>query len=366
VNILFLANHLNVGGISSYLFTLAGGLKQNGHNVYVASSGGELVEKFTAAGIGHIAVPLRTKKEISPKIIFSFFRLMKEIKRLKIDLLHSNSRTTQVLGSLLSRYSGKPHIFTCHGFFKPKLSRRLFPCWGDCLIAISREVKEHLVVDFKLDAGKISVINNGIDLKSFGNFSGRQKFREVLGIGEVPLVGIVARLSDVKGHAYLFKAMQSVIKSFPLVKLLVVGEGKMRGHLVKEAEDLAIKDNIIFLPQVGGTENVLAAMDVFVMPSLQEGLGLALMEAMAQGLAVVGSAVGGIKSLIKDKVNGLLVEPADQAALAEAITRLLSDERLRDSLGANARKFIMENFSKENMVKETEGVYRRASSGKRS
>jgi len=364
MNILFIANHLNVGGISSYLFTLAGGLKQNGHNVYVASSGGELVEKFTAAGIGHITVPLRTKKEISPKIIFSFFRLKKEIKRLNIDLLHSNSRTTQVLGNLLSRYSAKPHIFTCHGFFKPRLSRRLFPCWGQGLIAISREVKDHLIVDFKLEGERISVINNGIDLQGFGDFSARKKFRETLGIGEAPLIGIVARLSDVKGHTYLFKAMRNVVKSFPTARLLVVGEGKMKEALVKEADDLAIKDNILFLPQVGGTENVLAAMDVFVMPSLQEGLGLALMEAMAQGLAVVGSAVGGIKTLIKDGVNGLLVEPADQAALAEAITRLLGDERLRDSLGANARKFIMDNFSKEKMVKDTEGAYRRASSGK--
>ena len=357
MNILFIANHLNVGGISSYLFTLAAGLKQNGHNVYVASGGGELVEKFSSAGIGHIRVPLRTKKEISPKIIFSFFKLRKEIKRLKIDLVHSNSRTTQVLGSLLSRYSGKPHIFTCHGFFKPKLSRRMFPCWGQGLIAISREVKEHLISDFKLDEKNISVINNGIDVQNFGDFSARKKLREDLGIGDVFLIGIIARLSDVKGHIYLIQAMQRVLQSFPSAKLLIVGQGRMENILIKQVNDLGIKDNVLFLAQSSDTKNMLAAMDVFVMPSLQEGLGLALMEAMAQGLAVVGSAVGGIKTLIKDKVNGLLVEPADPVALAEAIAQLLSDASLRDNLGANARKFIMNNFSKEKMVKCTEGVY---------
>ncbi|MBU0548066.1 MAG: glycosyltransferase family 4 protein [Candidatus Omnitrophica bacterium] len=358
MNILFIANHLNVGGISSYLYTLADGLKQNGHNVYIASSGGELLDKFAAVGIKHIAVPLRTKNEISPKIILSYFKLKKEIRKYNIDLLHSNSRTTQVLANLLSRYSAKPHIFTCHGFFKPRLSRRLFPCWGKAVIAISQQVKEHLICDFKLDGEKISVINNGIDLQNFGDFSARKKLREDLGIGNVLLVGIVARLSDVKGHTYLFQAMQAVIKSFPSVKLLVVGEGKMKGVLVKQADDLGIKDNVLFLPQVRGAKNVLAAMDVFVMPSLQEGLGLALMEAMAQGLAVVGSAVGGIKTLIKDKYNGLLVEPADQAALAKAIMQLFSDERMRDNLGANARKFIADNFSKEKMIQDTEGVYR--------
>lgn len=359
MNILFIANHINVGGISSYLFTLASGLIGRGHNVYLASSGGELSGKFSAAGVKHIEIPLRTKKEVSPKIIISFLKLRKEVKKYNIDLIHSNSRTTQVLGNLLSRYCRKPHIFTCHGFFKPKLSRKLFPCWGNLVIAISQEVKEHLISDFKLDEKMVRVINNGIDLQGFGDFSGRQGFRESLGIdGDIPLVGIVARLSDVKGHTYLFKAMPNVLKSFPSVKLLVVGEGKMKDALVKEADDLAIKDSVLFLAQVGGTENVLAGLDVFVMPSLQEGLGLALMEAMAQGLAVVGSAVGGIKTLIRDGQNGLLVMPADPVSLAEAIKRLLADKQLRDNLGASARKFIMDNFSKEKMIDETERVYR--------
>ena len=358
MNILFVANHINVGGISSYLFTLSSGLIGHGHNVYLASSGGELLGKFTAAGVEHVEVPLKTKKELSPKIILSFLKLRKEVEKHNIDLIHSNSRTTQVLGNLLSRYCRKPHIFTCHGFFKPKLSRRLFPCWGNLVIAISQEVKEHLISDFKLDEKKIKVINNGIDLQGFGDVSGRQSFRESLGVGEVPLVGIVARLSDVKGHTYLFKAMPDVLKSFPSVKLLVVGEGKMKDALIKEADDLAIKESVLFLSQVGGAENVLAGLDVFVMPSLQEGLGLALMEAMAQGLAVVGSAVGGIKTLIRDGQNGLLVVPADHVSLAEAIKRLLADKQLRDNLGASARKFIANNFSKEKMVDETERVYR--------
>ena len=358
MNILFIANHLNVGGISSYLFTLASGLKQNGHNIYIASAGGELLDKFSALGVKHIRVPLSTKNEISPKIIISFLKLKKEINRQGIDLIHSNSRTTQVLGDLLSLYSARPHIFTCHVFFKPKLSRRIFPCWGKAVIAISQQVKEHLVADLKLDEARIRVINNGIDVQSFGDFSSREKLRKGLGIGDSFLVGIIARLSDVKGHTYLLKAMQCVIKNFPSAKLLIVGEGKMKEALVCEADTLGIKDNVLFLAQAAGTEDVLAAMDVFVMPSLQEGLGLALMEAMAQGLAVVGSAVGGIKTLIEDKQNGLLVEPADQSSLAEAIIRLLSDKRMRQDLGTNARKFIAHNFSKEKMLKDTEGVYR--------
>ncbi len=359
MNILFIANHLNVGGVTSYLYTLSGGLKQKGHNIYLASSGGELTEKFITSGIKHISVPLMTKNEISPKIIFSYFKLKKEVKKLNLDLVHSNSRTTQVLGNLLSRAFNIPHVFTCHGFFRPKLSRRLFPYWGQAVIAISREVKEHLIADLKLDAKNISVINNGIDTGNFGDFSARDNLRKDLGINDASLVGIIARLSDVKGHIYLIRAMRKVIEIFPTAKLLIIGEGKMKNALIKEAGVLGIKENVLFIPEAGNTRDMLAAMDVFVMPSLQEGLGLALMEAMAQGLAVVGSAVGGIKTLIQDRVNGLLVGPADVEGLAQAVVELLKDSKLRQDLGIKARKFITDNFSKERMVDQTQKVYKR-------
>jgi len=357
MNILFIANHLNVGGISSYLLTLASGLKQKGHEVYLASSGGELENKFIQAKVTLLKVPLATKNEISPGIFFSFWKLSKAIRKFNIDLIHSHSRTTQVLGDLLGRFLAKPHIFSCHGFFKPKISRRIFGCWGQSVIAISQQVKEHLIIDFKLDKSKISVVPNGIDTKNFGDFSARDRRRKDLGINAAFVVGIIARLSDVKGHLYLVRAMQQVVKIFPAAKLFIIGEGKMQNALIKEVDLLGIKENVLFIPQVSNTQEMLAAMDVFVMPSLQEGLGLALMEAMAQGLPVVGCAVGGIKTLIQDKRNGLLVAPADSAALAQAIIALLGDALLRRALGAQAREFIIANFSKEEMVDKTEIIY---------
>jgi glycosyltransferase involved in cell wall biosynthesis len=154
--------------------------------------------------------------------------------------------------------------------------------------------------------------------------------------------------------------MPEVIKNFPNAKLLIIGQGKTQDALIKETRDLGLGERIRFIPEAKNTNEVLAAMDIFVMPSLQEGLGLALMEAMAQGVAVVGSAVGGIKTLIQDKVNGLLVAPADAPALAQAIITLLGDSRLRRNLGEQAREFIITNFSKEEMVDKTEIVYQQS------
>ena len=352
-----MANHLNVGGISSYLLTLAGGLKQKGHQIYLASSGGELQDKFIQAGITIFKVPLKTKNEISPKILISFWKLKKFSRELNIDIIHSHSRTTQVVGCWLGRALARPHIFTCHGFFKPKLMRRIFGCWGQKVIAVSQPVKDHLIIDFKLKESKVKVINNGIDTKNFGDFSAREIVRKSLAPPDAFLVGIIARLSDVKGHLYLIQAMSEVVKNFPSARLLIIGQGKMKAALIKEIASLGLKNSVRIMAEVQNTKDLLAAMDIFVMPSLQEGLGLALMEAMAQGVAVVGSAVGGIKSLIQDRLNGLLVAPADAPAIAGAIITLLKDAQLRRALGAQAREFIMANFSQEEMVDKTEIIY---------
>ncbi len=359
MNILFITNHLNTGGITSYVFTLSSGLKKRGHNVYIASSGGELAFKFKEAGLDYIPIPMRTKKEISPKIIFSAIKLSGIVRENKIDIVHSHSRTTQVLGCLLQKLTGARHIFTCHGFFKRRLLRKIFPCWGEKVIAISEQVREHLVKDFKLDEKKIVVIHNGIDLDRFQAQSPehRAQSKRKLGLGEGPVIGIIARLSDVKGHQYLIEAMKTVLEKYPLAQLLIIGTGKTQKELIQLAGSLGVSNNVIFIPETQDTPSALAAMDIFVMPSIQEGLGLALMEAMTSGLAVIGSNVGGIKTLIQDGRNGLLVEPADSAGLARAILSLLDDPSKGIALGREAQRFIQQNFSQEKMVSETEEEY---------
>ena len=167
MDILYITNHLNIGGITSYVFTLNCGLKQRGHNIYVASSGGQLLPQFKDLGIVYLPIPIKTKNEVSLKIIISLFKLLSAIKKNDIELVHSNSRTTQVLGCLLNKFSGIPHISTCHGFFKKRFSRKIFPCWGQKVIAISEQVKEHLMNDFGIDEEKIRVIHNGIDVEKY-------------------------------------------------------------------------------------------------------------------------------------------------------------------------------------------------------
>lgn len=359
MNILFITNHLNIGGITSYVLTLGAGLKKRGHHIYVASSGGSLLPRFMEEGINYISIPIKTKKEIGPKILASLFKLKNAVKKYRIDLVHTNSRTTQVLGCLLSKKTNIAHIYTCHGFFKKRLLRKLFPCWGQKTIAISESVKEHLTKDFGVKEKDIRIVHNGIDLERFGRCAKYdvRSTKKNLGLGDGPVVGIVARLSDVKGHRYLIQAMRVILVKIPDAQLLIVGDGKEKRALVKLINDLGIEKNVFFIPSVTETTEVLSVMDIFVLPSLKEGLGLSLIEAMACGLAVIGSDVGGIKSLIQDGNDGLLVKPADSISLSKAILELLDDAKKRVYLGNNARDFIGRNFSQEEMVTQTEEVY---------
>lgn len=359
MNILLLSNHLNIGGITSYLLTLSCGLKRLGHKVYIASSAGQLLGQFEAAGIDFIHLPIRTKSEASPKVFFSTAKAAAAIRKFHIDIAHSHSRTTQVLGCLLHRFTGVAHVSTCHGFFKRRLSRIIFPCWGQKVIAISESVREHLIQDFKVPEKDITVIHTGIDVEKFRAQSAKCKadLRNNLGLRDGPVIGITARLSEEKGHSYLIKAMQAVIKEFASAQLLIVGDGRLKQGLSELSKKLGLEKSIRFIPSVADIKEVLSVMDIFALVSTKEGLGLAAMEAMAMGICVVGSDVGGIKTLIRDGYNGIFVKPADSHDLSLKIKGLLGDSGKREQLGINARNFIRENFSQEKMAKETERVY---------
>ena len=363
MNILILANHFNAGGISNYVFNLAHGLKARGHKVIVGSSGGEWVGRLEERGLKHICLSLRTKSIISPKLFLAYFALKRIIKEEKIELIHSQTRVTSVLACRVSRKTGVPFISTCHGFFMPRWERLAFPCWGKMVIAISAAVREHLIRDFRVKLERIRLVHNGIDVNinlqpsTIDHRLSTQELKLSYGLKDGPVAGIIARLSEVKGHKYLIMAMKSVIEKIPDAQLLIVGEGKIQKELESLADKLGIGEKIRFIPAVSDTSGPLSAMDVFVMPSLQEGLGLSIMEAMLFGVPVAASEVGGIPSLVKDGITGILVKPEDSDGLALAIIDLLKNKEKASAMALAAKELIIREFSLEKMVEQTERVY---------
>lgn len=363
MKILLLTTHLDFGGISIYCVSLAKALKDSGHEVAIASNGGVLAGGLKNHGIQHIQINIKTKSEFSPLIWKAYAKLVETFKAYRPQVIHVHTRVTQVLAWIIYKKTGIPYISTCHGFFRPHLGRKMLGFWGKKVVAISEAVREHLVNDLKVKKEDICLVNNGIDIKKFSapvNEKQKAAYKSRLGIKEGPVVGIIARLSPVKGHKFLLLAMKEVLKKQPDAQILIIGEGPEKKELADLTIKLGLGECTFIEESVFDTTVPLSIMDVFVLPSIQEGLGLTLMEAMVAGVPVIGSNVGGVYSLIKDGQTGLLVPSQDPAALAAAILRLLADRGLALNMAKAAKALITQKFSLQEMAKKIEAIYKEA------
>jgi glycosyltransferase involved in cell wall biosynthesis len=365
MRVLLLTSHLDIGGVGVYTLSLAVSLKRAGVDVIVSSGGGALAADLERYGIEHIRVPVNTSSDIGLHTLISIFRLSPVIIQRGIDIIHAQTRVTQIIAHILSRRTGAVFISTCHGFFKMRLFRRMFPCWGAHTIAISDAVRQHLVCDLGVAKDDISVIYNGIDAKIFtphASAADKALIKKQYSLHTGPVIGIISRLSEVKGHKYLLGAFASVLKNIPDAQLLIVGDGprRYRDGLNSLITALGISSRVYLHPACRDTVIPLSVIDVFCHPSLQEGLGLSILEAMAMGLPVVASNVGGIYTLIRHKVNGLLVPPMDEHGLAKAISRILSDKDMADRMGRASREIVLRDFtldmSRDKIIELYEGV----------
>ncbi|MBU0683290.1 MAG: glycosyltransferase family 4 protein [Candidatus Omnitrophota bacterium] len=362
MKILLLTTHLNIGGVGFYTVNLAKYLKKRNVDVIVVSSGGDLEEILVRERIPHIKIDIRTKFEFSFKILKVVPVLFNLVKKEHIQVIHAQTRVTQVLAWIVSRITRIPFISTCHGFFKSqRLSRKLFPCWGEKIIAISVSVKEHLLEDFFIPNKRVELIRNGIEVNRFVKIASETRSNLIKKMNwsrDVIIVGSVGRLSPVKGFNYLISAFKRAKADNDKLKLLIVGEGKQESVLKQQVESAGLSGEVLFVSGRESLEYYLSAMDIFCLSSVSEGLGLSLMEAMATGIACIASSVGGLVELINDGVDGLLVPAKNVEKLSATIIRLAGDDVFRTLLKKNAQKKAIENFSIEKSVEKTIKVYR--------
>jgi len=359
MKILILTTHLDAGGITSYLYNLVKGLVQDGHRIVLVSAGGNRVQEFERLGIRLVTYAMRTKCEFSWRLLVPLFSLMHLIRKEHFDVMHAQTRVTQVLGTALAGLSGCPLVTTCHGFFQPRLSRRLWPCWGKAVIAISPQVREHLEKDFHVSPTQIHDVRSGIDPENFVIYpeSERIEKRRECGIPAGPVIGIIARLSAEKGHLFLIRAMARVVQRIDDARLLIVGKGRMEKELHELVQILGLQNNVFFFAKTNRTQEFLSLLDIFILPSSKEGLGLSVMEAQAAGLPVIATRVGGIPNLIQDGHTGVLIDSGDEEALVENIIRLIGQHDMAQALGRQARDFIQKEGSYRIMAKQTQQVY---------
>ncbi len=361
MTILLLANHLNTGGITAYLLGLCRCLHgRHEIRMVVASRGGNCEKDFILLGVTCLRVPLTTKCEVSPKVLWAYWKLGALVRALKVDVIHANTRVTQVLAALLSHRTGIPYMSTCHGYFKVRLSRLWLPCWGRKVIAISEPVRRHLIEDFKVDPERIVLIRHGIDLKRFRPHHPQEKtaLRRFWSIPEDKrVVGHIGRLSVVKGQVIFLEAAHMLLARRHDVFFLLIGEGPEKAALRAAMERWGLEPHVRLVAATKDTSLALSLMDVFVMPSLEEGLGLSVLEAQAQGVPVVASRVGGLRDIIEDGVTGRLVAPRDAGGFTEAVGRLLDDAAAAKSMCEEAQRRMRTTFSAEQMAEATRALY---------
>jgi glycosyltransferase involved in cell wall biosynthesis len=295
-------------------------------------------------------------------------RLAAFMRRFRPHVVNPHLFRSVVVAAPLARWLGVPAVVeTYHG----REGWRVGPLRGRFVvdrlvarsvhrvIAVSEAARDFLVRGKGYPAAKVVVVPNGRNLSVFTPGNHRERTRKALGLDvAVPLVGVVGRLETQKGHRYLLEAWPAVVREFPDARLWVVGDGSLREALERQAAALGVAGSVVFAGFRSDVPAVLDALDVLALPSLYEGMPLTAIEASAMARPVVATAVDGTPEVVRDGATGLLVPPADPAALARALTAMLRDPVRARAMGAAGRAHALGRFSLERHVDATARVYR--------
>lgn len=359
-----------IGGTRRHIAELSTGLARLGHQVTLLASAvrdptfREDLARIAAAGVEVIEVPMR--REVAPLADAGhFLRLLGHFARRRYDVIHTHSSKAGALGRMAARIAAPrarrvhtPHTFAFN--FTAQFSERKRALFlaverqlgrtTDRIVHVSASERDEGQALGIVPAARAVVIENGIDAAPYARARGDAVRAELGAAAGAPLVGSVGLLNEAKGHLDLVDAAAIVRRTRPDARFLVAGEGALRGAIEARIRERGLEGAFTLLGQRRDVPEVIAALDVFAMPSLWEGLPYVVLEAMAAGKPVVASDVNGNRDLVADGETGLLVPPQQPDALAAAILRLLADPPLAAALAARGREQVLARFSIDSML----------------
>jgi len=331
----------------------------------------KIADYIAKQNINYILVP-DLEREINPwKDLKAFFSIHNFIKKERFNLVHTHTSKAGIIGRWAAKLAGvkmivhTPHGHIFYGYFgwlKTKLFiylERITAVITDKIITLTQRGKEEHLRYRIANENKFVPIYSGIDLKKYADFKiDKIQARQNLHIpSDIAFIGTVTRLDPIKGNKYFINALVQVFKVFPELKVAIVGEGSEKEELRRYVKQSGLSEKITFMGLCEDIRGILSALDIMVIPSLNEGMGRSLLEAQALGIPVIATNVGGIPEVVKDGMTGILVPPRDSPALARAIIKLLKDRSLREKMGEEARKWVDQRFSAETMVKKVADLY---------
>lgn len=328
------------------------------------------IEEAKDRGVKVVPISSLVRKIAPVQDLQAFFSLWRLMLQERPDIVHTHTSKTGILGRWAAKMAGVPiivhtphgHVF--YGHFGPLVSRfflaieRLMASITDRMVALSEGERNDYIRFSVSSPDKIVTIHSGVEIDRYMKAEVNvEEKRRSLGLNPNGLVvGTVGWLLPIKGPIHLLNAMAHIWRNHPEIRLVFVGKGELEGKLRAEASRMGVSERVTFLGWRDDIPEIMQILDIFVLPSLNEGMGRVLVEAMAAGRPVVASRVGGIPDLVEHKKNGFLVGPGDVNGTSLAIKRLLIDREMRDEMGRMGRA-MAQNFTVEGMVEKIDALY---------
>ena len=348
-----------LGGTMQVFYLLRGLGQRSVDAALVCPEGSPLQRLAEAEGIEVFAVPYRGDLDLS-----FVFRLWRIVRRHRPDITHIHSRRgADTLGLLGAWLASRGRVIVSRRVDNPLprnlVTRLRYAILPDHVVAVSKGIRR-VLLDAGVPAAQVSQVYSAVEASSYQSALTREAARARLGLdAQAGVIVVIAQLIPRKGHRFLLEAVPELLARHPGLQVLFVGDGELRGVLAADVAARGLGGVVHLLGYREDVADILRAADLLVHPATMEGFANVAMQAMAAGIPVVSSAVGGMPESVRDGENGFLVPPADPVALAAAIGRLLGDPVLRQRLGARGRAIVETELTVDAMVQGNLAVYER-------
>lgn len=344
-NILFIIRTMGLGGTENVVLQLCEILSGKVNKIVVCSSGGIHEEKLRASGIKHYMIPdVASKKPLD--MLKSYQHIRRIIKEEEITVVHSHHRMAAFYAELATPQN-VIKVADAHNTFYNKKILTKFAYHNTRIVAVGEMVRKNLIDFFGIADNQIRVIHNAV--KPFdGNVQNVPLLDKEKNEGHI-LIGNIGRLTEQKGMMHFIDAAGIVQKVHPEARFIIVGDGDLKKQLYEQVKNKELQDVIIFLGYRDDVQNVISQLDFIVLSSLWEGLPLTPIEAFSVGKPVIGTAVDGTREIIRDGIDGYLVEPKEPIKLAEKMNKLIENPDIQKQMSIQARMRYQDEFSFEKL-----------------
>jgi len=370
-NLLYVFDNMEFGGGERVFAQIINRLSDKKYKIIVAClPTGTFIEKIKGSEAQIKSFDMRNRFNL--RVILQLSSL---IKKERVAIVHSQGARADFFARIAAKLASAPNVVSTvpmpvEGFDVHPIRKLIYmafnrfsECFVDRFIVVSDALEKMMIEKHRIAPQRIVKIYNGIETDEYcisdeEIVHRRSSFRTKANIEEdVPVIGIIGRLVWQKGFEYFIEAIPEVLKEFKEAKFLLVGEGKLEDELKVKSKKLKLEDKIIFTGFLSDIKDALASIDILVIPSLQEGLPVVLLEAMAMKKPIVAANIEGIMEILENSVSGLLVPPRDIKALAEAVIDLLKHQDKANQMGIAARRVVEERFGVDTMVQKVKKAY---------